>query len=284
MTDTYFAPAVATRPVPSTVPVLPPAPPRRQRPSTVAALVAVLAAVVGVGVVATTRAAADRGLGQVIAVATDAPASVGWGPAYVDEAGRPGRFDPCTPLHYVVNPRWAPARGRADLAEALRRLSAASGLQLVAEGDTDEVPSQDRSAYQPERYGDRWAPLLLAWVPPEATDLGLDGPVQGVSLSFAVPSRGGPSLVSAQVALDAGNRLAAGFGPGTTDGEVLLHELAHAVGLGHVLDATQVMYPQTTSSESQYGAGDRAGLAAVGAPAGCHPAPPARPLRLATDG
>jgi hypothetical protein len=78
--------------------------------------------------------------------------------------------------------------------------------------------------------------------------------------------------------LDAGNRLAAGFGPGTTDGEVLLHELAHAVGLGHVLDPTQVMYPHTTHSESQFGAGDRAGLAALGAAAGCHPAPPARPL------
>jgi hypothetical protein len=45
------------------------------------------------------------------------------------------------------------------------------------------------------------------------------------------------------------------------------------VGLNHVLDPTQVMYPQTTNGESTFGAGDRAGLAALGAPAGCHPAP-----------
>ena len=59
-----------------------------------------------------------------------------------------------------------------------------------------------------------------------------------------------------------------------------LHELAHAVGLGQMLDATQVMYPKTTNAESVFGAGDRAGLAAVGAAAGCHPAPKARPLQL----
>jgi hypothetical protein len=181
----------------------------------------------------------------------------------------------------VVQPGWIPAAGRADLSEALRRLSAVSGLLFADDGDTDEMPSLDRAAYQPERYGERWAPLLIAWVPPERTDLGLSGGlegggVQGLSLSTVVPNAGGPSLVSGQVALNAGNRLAAGFGAGTTDGEVLLHELAHAVGLNHVLDPTQVMYPQTTNGESTFGAGDRAGLAALGAPAGCHPAPDVR--------
>lgn len=118
-------------------------------------------------------------------------------------------------------------------------------------------------------------------MPAASTDLGLGDGVQGLSLSVAVPGKDGASLVSGQVVVDATNRLSPGFGPGTTDGEVLLHELAHAVGLGHVLDPTQVMYPQTTNSESVFGAGDRAGLAAVGAPAGCRPAPEARPLRLA---
>jgi hypothetical protein len=223
------------------------------------------------------RAAA---VGHVLSVEEPAPASAGWGATYVDGQGRPGRWDPCTPIRYVVQAGWIPDAGRADLTEALRRLSAASGLRFVDEGDTDEMPSRARAPYQPERYGDRWAPLLIGWVPGESTDLGLGGGVQGVSVVVVVPGRKAPHLVSGQVVLDAGNRLASGFGAGTTDGEVLLHELAHAVGLGHVLDATQVMYPQTTSSESQFGAGDRAGLAALGAPAGCHKAPEARPMRL----
>ena len=229
---------------------------------------------------AATRVSAVRAVGEVHAVQGDATAAQGWGPTYVDDEGRPARWDPCTPIAYVVQTGWAPERGRRDLADALGRLSAASGLRFVDEGDTDEVPSLDRQPYQPERYGERWAPLLIGWVPPSATDVGLGGGVQGVSLSVAVPNEGGPSLVSGQVVLDAEHRLASGFGPGTTDGEVLLHELAHAVGLGHVQDPTQVMYPQTTNSESAFGAGDRKGLAALGAPAGCHAAPEARPLRL----
>jgi len=231
--------------------------------------------------VAADRVRTEADLGQVHAATTDATAAQGWGPTYVDDEGRPARWDPCTPISYVVQTGWAPEHGRRDLADALARLSAASGLRFLDEGDTDEMPYSARPAYQPERYGERWAPLLVGWVPPGATDLGLGSGVQGVSLSVAVSNRGGPSLVSGQVVLDADHRLASGFGPGTTDGEVLLHELAHAVGLGHVQDPTQVMYPQTTNSESAFGAGDRKGLAAVGAPAGCHPAPEARALRLA---
>lgn len=258
------------------VPPAPPAPPRRP---VVLGLGLALLLVAGAGTVAVRRVQAAA-VGQVLAVDTVAPAATGWGPTYVDEQGRPARWDPCRPIPYVVQAGWIPDAGRADLAEALRRLSEASGLRFLDEGDTAELPSTSRAAYQPERYGDRWAPLLIGWVPAGSTDLGLGGGTQGISLAVAVPGRDGASIVSGQVVLDATHRLASGFGPGTTDGEVLLHELAHAVGLGHVDDPTQVMYPQTTSSESVFGAGDRAGLAAVGAPAGCRPAPQARAGRL----
>lgn len=261
-------------------PALPPAPPPlARRTGVVVALVLLLGLVAVAGAVATSRVRAAA-VGSVLPVETPAPASAGWGPTYVDEQGRPGRWDPCRPIPYVVQAGWIPDAGRQDLAEALRRITAASGLQFVDEGDTDEMPSSDRDPYQPERYGERWAPLLVGWVPQDATDLGLGDGIQGVSLAVAVPGRDAPSLVSGQVVLDASHRLASGFGPGTTDGEVLLHELAHAIGLGHVLDPTQVMYPATTNSESQFGAGDRAGLSALGVAAGCHPAPEPRPLRL----
>jgi hypothetical protein len=240
-------------------------------------LLAALLAVV-LGVTAATRVEAVAELRQVSEPASSAQ---GWGASWVDDAGRPARWDPCTPIRYVVNPAWMPAAGRRDLSEALHRISAVSGLHFVDEGDTDELPARGREAYQRQRYGERWAPLLVAWVPPAQTDVGIGGGIQGVSLSVALPGAAGGSIVSGQVALDADRRLASGFGPGSTDGEVLLHELAHAVGLGHVDDPTQVMYFRTTNSESQFGAGDRAGLAALGAPAGCHPAPGPRPLRLA---
>jgi hypothetical protein len=271
----YFAGA----PVASHAPLQPAGPPvpasvRRPRRVLLPVLV-VLAGAAAALVVAASRIEALPALTQVT---TPAPAAAGWGPAWVDDQGRPARWDPCSPVRYVVNPAWMPQRGREDLAEALRRISAVSGLRFVDDGDTDELPRADRPSYQPERYGERWAPLLVAWVPPGATDLGLGSGVQGLASTVAVSTREGGVLVTGQVALDAERRLASGFGPGATEGEVLLHELAHAVGLGHVDDPTQVMYYRTTNSESEFGAGDRAGLAALGAAAGCRPAPTARAL------
>ena len=48
------------------------------------------------------------------------------------------------------------------------------------------------------------------------------------------------------VVLNAGfnDDLANGFGSGFTWGEVLMHELGHVIGLGHVDSTKQLMYPQ----------------------------------------
>jgi hypothetical protein len=278
--EDYFA----ARPVP-----LEPAPaaatPRRRRELPNALLPPLLALLLLAGAAAVVRVERYRAQSYdpLTAVTTAAVASAGWSPSYVDKAGRPARWDPCVPIHYVVQTRWMPAGGREDLAAALARLSKASGLAFVDDGDTDELPLTTRPAYQPGRYGKRWAPLLVGWVPGDQTDLGLGHGVAGITVAVAIPGPSGGSIVTGQVALDAGHQLPAGFGPGATEGEVFLHELAHAVGLGHVLDPTQVMYPQTTNSESQYGAGDRAGLAALGRPAGCHPAPAPRALNTVVD-
>ena len=272
--DDYYAARSSVSPAP-----LPP-PRRRRRHVPGAVIPALLAILVLTGSAAVVRVERFRAqsFDPLTAVTTAAVASAGWSPSYIDKTGRPARWNPCAPIHYVVQTEWMPTGGRDDLAAALARLSKASGLTFVDDGDTDELPSQDRSAYQPERYGKRWAPLLVAWVPPDRTDLGLGQGVAGVTVAVAIPGPKGGSIVTGQVALDADHQLPGGFGPGATEGEVFLHELAHAVGLGHVLDPTQVMYPQTTNSESQYGAGDRAGLAALGRPAGCHPAPAPRHL------
>jgi hypothetical protein len=264
-------------------PCVPPGPaapqPLGQRRRLLAALLLVVSAGTLVAVGVTARASAPPELRQATG---PAPAAAGWGASWLDDRGRIGRWDPCAPVRYVVNPAWAPPQGRADLVEALTRLSAATGLGFVDDGDTDERPSRARAAYQPERYGDRWAPLLVAWATPSSTDVGIGGGTKGVALTVAVPGEAGPSILTGQVVLDAEQRLAAGFGPGSTEGEVLLHELAHAVGLGHVDDPTQVMYYRTTNNESEFGAGDRAGLRALGAASGCHPAPSPGLLRTAS--
>jgi hypothetical protein len=75
----------------------------------------------------------------------------------------PVRFNPCEPIHYVVNAALAPPGALDDLQEAIRRLETASGLTFVNDGPTDEPGVANRPAAQPARYGSRWSPVLVVW-------------------------------------------------------------------------------------------------------------------------
>jgi hypothetical protein len=87
----------------------------------------------------------------------------------------PVTFSPCRPIHFVVRPDNAPPRGAAMITAAIKRVSKAIGLVFIDDGPTDEAPSQERSVYQPDRYGDRWAPVLITWATPaEVPDFGVD--------------------------------------------------------------------------------------------------------------
>jgi hypothetical protein len=58
---------------------------------------------------------------------------------------------------------------------------------------------------------------------------------------------------------------------------VILHELAHVVGLGHTRDRDQLMYPdmaEQTAHTTEYRSGDRQGLRLLGRDAGCVANPP----------
>jgi len=78
-------------------------------------------------------------------------------------------------------------------------------------------------------------------------------------------------IVSGYTVFAATPALTAGFGPApyATRGRMLLHELGHIAGLMHTTDPNQVMYPIIDGRAGTYAAGDRAGLAHVGAAAGC---------------
>lgn len=61
-----------------------------------------------------------------------------------------------------------------------------------------------------------------------------------------------------------------GFGAGMTQGNVILHESAHAMALEHTHAKHQVMNPVLTSATPKgFGRGDLAGLKKLGRPAGC---------------
>ncbi len=88
--------------------------------------------------------------------------------------GAPVRWNPCEPIHYVVNLGAAPAGSLQDVQDAVLRLSGATGIAFTYDGLTDEVPTRYRDVYQPDRYGDRWAPVLIGWVDPRTSTFDFD--------------------------------------------------------------------------------------------------------------
>ena len=81
----------------------------------------------------------------------------------VTDEGQPVTWSPCRPIHYVVRPDNELPGENELLTAAIARVSQATGLKFVNDGTTDEVPTDDRPAYLPDKYGRRWAPVLIAW-------------------------------------------------------------------------------------------------------------------------
>jgi hypothetical protein len=181
-----------------------------------------------------------------------------------DQRG-PVAYDPCRPIHLVVNDRTAPVEGDAVFREALERVSQGTGLQFIVDGPTTEAPVAERAPYQPSRYPDRWAPVLVAWSDAvESTDL--QGSIAGEAGSSWFELADGSVYVSGVVVLDGPDLAEVLDSP---DGRelarsIILHELGHLVGLDHVDDPSQLMYRQTNGEVTDFGAGDLRGLAQLG--------------------
>ncbi|MEX0989922.1 MAG: hypothetical protein WD206_06465 [Actinomycetota bacterium] len=190
----------------------------------------------------------------------------------------PWRFDPCGEIHYVTNLDEAPRGALADLKSAVGALEAASGLRFDFEGRTDEVARPTRALYQPGRYGERWAPLLVDWHDPRTSSFDWRVSDEGpLALGLASPrwSPRDPGVyVSGVIALNARDRGPRGFAWPWSRGVTMLHELGHAVGLAHVHARDEIMSTDGRSTATAYGQGDLAGLARLGADAGCLSPPP----------
>lgn len=184
---------------------------------------------------------------------------------YLADDGSPVRHDPCRPLHYVVRTEGMPAAVLVEIRDAVARVEDATGLLFEEDGATREGPTSDRPAIQPDRYGHRWSPLLITWAGADEVPQ-LDSDIAGLGGSTKVTVDGEPRLVTGSVTLNEDVLDRWLYLPDGQDyiETVTVHELGHALGLDHVDDPTQVMYPEGSLDVRELGDGDREGLALAG--------------------
>lgn len=195
--------------------------------------------------------------------------------AFLDPPGDNGevdRWDPCVPIHYVVDVEVGPPTAASDINWAFAQVSKATGLHFVNDGTTAEQPDDKRKDVRHTKAGWRWAPVLVALVP-DSVFHGKGLHADKDSLAYTDPdiysdSAGDAQIVTAQVVVDADDLTDGGHADPGALGPTLLHEFGHLVGLDHVHRAGEIMQPDGGGVTS-YGPGDLAGLHYVGRAHGC---------------
>jgi len=141
----------------------------------------------------------------------------------------------CGAIGYRVFVKGAPDKGLRDAQEAMRRVNVATGLKFRYRGTSRVKPNQTGANYA------AGTDLVVGWLPKQRFNgnVGLGG--------WQANGRG--RITSGFVMINRSYKLRRGFGPGPvsgyqgTTGQILMHEAAHSVGLQHVKDKAQIMYP-----------------------------------------
>jgi hypothetical protein len=239
------------------------------------ALAAIAVALVGLG---TASPSTTTALPQPTVTWTD-PDPVGAGTATTSSTqlfkystvvgGKAVRWNPCEPIKWKFRTAGAPTGSGTVVKAAVARIALATGIRFVYDGTTTATPT---SRWLPQS-STSIRPLLIGWTDGAHSDLlaGRPASVLGVTrTAYFATSRDGVALAAtkgAVIALDRTNRLP--LTGAVSWKTTLLHELGHAMGLDHVGNSRQLMYPVLQRTLYGLQSGDLAGLYRLGRAAGC---------------
>lgn len=196
-----------------------------------------------------------------------------WSYLFDQPAARGSRWNPCMVINWSYNPTDAAYSALPDVRRAVAKISGVSGLKFKYQGitsyrylggehDLDGLTDQmvvgwaNKNQFAdlaPDQYGD---PVGIGGGSAQRVS-GLDVDLQMIQGYLTLDND--PSIA-----------LARGFN-GSGWGQVMMHELLHALGLGHAQGQSQLMFGTAGPQNFQFGAGDISGMNRVGAPAGCMP-------------
>jgi len=174
-------------------------------------------------------------------------------------SSEPVGWDPCEPVRFAVNPDGQPKGGAALVDRAIARTSAATGLEFEDVGETDLRPFP--GGYVSLGTDER---LIVGWGDAaEYPELG--GPVAGLGGSATEErSAGRLEYVTGSIVLDVDAFTPAAIAQSPRVMEaIVVHEVAHVVGLAHVAEPMEMMF-DSSRGQIDYGPGDLEGLARLG--------------------
>lgn len=181
-------------------------------------------------------------------------------------ADGPVLHDPCVAIHWQLSTAGMPAGAEPLAQDAVASVAAATGLVFVFDGYTDEQALFGGPILVHED-GWEYAPMVIGWgTETQSSDLG--GDTTGVGGARVTPGayedreflRSGTVIVDTS---DIGDILTSPAEQARTRA-VIMHEVGHVVGLDHVSDPRELMFPSATYVLG-WGPGDLQGLAAAGA-------------------